>query len=83
MGLRLVWYPLKDRLTLAARVGHHRQLLAALPFFLEKKLFSFVNPLQYSCLGNPMDGGAWRATVPGIPKRGTQLNTHTCTQIAP
>ena len=21
------------------------------------------NPLQYSCLGNPMDGGAWRATV--------------------
>ena len=23
------------------------------------------NPLQYSCLGNPMDGGAWRATVHG------------------
>ena len=21
------------------------------------------NPLQYSCLGNPMDGGAWRSTV--------------------
>jgi len=21
------------------------------------------NPLQYSCLGNPMDGGAWQATV--------------------
>ena len=21
------------------------------------------NPLQYSCLGNPMDRGAWRATV--------------------
>ena len=21
------------------------------------------NPLQYSCLENPMDGGAWRATV--------------------
>ena len=21
------------------------------------------NPLQYSCLGNPLDGGAWRATV--------------------
>ena len=21
------------------------------------------NPLQYSCLGNPMDGGAWWATV--------------------
>ena len=24
------------------------------------------NPLQYSCLGNPTDGGAWRATVRGI-----------------
>ena len=24
------------------------------------------NPLQYSCLGNSMDGGAWRATVHGV-----------------
>ena len=24
------------------------------------------NPLQYSCLGNPMDRGAWRATVQGV-----------------
>ena len=24
------------------------------------------NPLQYSCLKNPMDRGAWWATVPGI-----------------
>ena len=27
-----------------------------------------VNPLQYSCLGNPMDRGAWRVTVHGITK---------------
>ena len=26
------------------------------------------NPLQYSCLGKPMDRGAWRATVHGVPK---------------
>ena len=26
------------------------------------------NPLQYSCLGNPMDRGAWRAAVHGIVK---------------
>ena len=26
------------------------------------------NPLQYSCLENPMDRGAWRATVHGITK---------------
>ena len=27
--------------------------------------------LQYSCLGNPMDGGAWQATVHGIKKSWT------------
>ena len=26
------------------------------------------NSLQYSCLGNPMDRGAWWATVPGVEK---------------
>ena len=26
------------------------------------------NPLQYSCLGNPMDRGAWQATVHGVAK---------------
>ena len=29
------------------------------------------NPLQYSCLGNPMDRGAWRATVHGVTKSHT------------
>ena len=27
------------------------------------------NPLQYSCLGNPMDRGAWGATVHGVAKQ--------------
>ena len=26
------------------------------------------NPLQYSCLGNPMDRGAWQAMVYGVAK---------------
>ena len=30
------------------------------------------NPLQYSCLENPMDGGAWQATVHGVAKSQTQ-----------
>ena len=30
------------------------------------------NPIQYSCLGNPMDRGAWRATVHGVAKSGTE-----------
>ena len=32
------------------------------------------NPLQYSCLENPMDRGAWQATVHRVPKSWTQLN---------
>ena len=31
------------------------------------------NPLQYSCLGNPMDRGAWKATVYGVEKSQTRL----------
>ena len=32
------------------------------------------NPLQYSCLGNPMDRGAWRATVHRVTKSQTRLS---------
>ena len=32
------------------------------------------NPLQYSCLENPMDGGAWWAIVHGVAKSRTQLS---------
>ena len=31
-------------------------------------------PLQYSCLGNPMDRGAWRAAAPGVAKSHTLLS---------
>ena len=31
------------------------------------------NPLQCSCLGNPLDRGAWRATVHGVAKSRRQL----------
>ena len=32
------------------------------------------NPLQYSCLENPMDRGVWRATVHGAAKSRTLLS---------
>ena len=35
------------------------------------------NPLQYSCLENPMDGGAWWATGHGVTKSRTQLSDFT------
>ena len=43
------------------------------------------NPLQYSCLENPMDRGAWQAAVPGVAKSQTWLkqhSTHTCTFLS-
>ena len=39
------------------------------------------NPLQYSCLGNPMDRGAWRATVHGVAKSRTRLQHTTNFQM--
>ena len=37
------------------------------------------NPLQYFCLENPMDGGAWWAAVHGVSKSWTRLSDFTFT----
>ena len=37
------------------------------------------NPLQYSCLGNPRDRGAWWAAVHGVARSRTRLNDFTFT----
>ena len=37
------------------------------------------NPLQYSCLENPMGRGAWWAAVPGVAKSRTRLSDFTLT----
>ena len=37
------------------------------------------SPLQYSCLENPMDGGAWWAAVHGVAKSRTRLSDFTFT----
>ncbi|CAM9645020.1 unnamed protein product, partial [Rangifer tarandus platyrhynchus] len=34
------------------------------------------SPLQYSCLENPMDRGAWWAMVHGVAKNQTRLSMH-------
>ena len=38
-----------------------------------------VNPLQYSCLENPMDGGAWKTAVHGVAEGRTRLSDFTFT----
>ena len=35
------------------------------------------NPLQHSCLENPMDGGAWKAAVHGVTEGRTRLSNFT------
>ena len=45
----------------------------------------YGNPLQYSCLENPMDRGTWQVTVHRVEKSWTrlkQLGTHTRTYIS-
>ena len=40
------------------------------------------NPLQYSCLENPMDRGAWQATVHRVTQSWTQVERRsTCTKL--
>ena len=53
------------------RVGHDWSNLAAAE--------GNGTPLQYSCLGNPMDGGAWWAAVDGVAKSQTRLSDFTFT----
>ena len=45
------------------------------------------NPLQCSCLRNPMDRGAWRTTVHGVAESQTyqeteQAHTHVCLRVS-
>ena len=51
----------------------------------QKDLFQKGNHLQYSCLENPMDRGAYQATVHGVTKSQTrlkkQLNTHSSNSL--
>ena len=51
-------------------------IISAQPSFMEK---GNGNPLQYSCLENPMDGGAWWAAVHGVAKSRTRLSDFTLT----
>ena len=58
-------------------------LLAICMSSLDKCLFrssvekAMAPPLQYSCLENPMDGGAWWAAVHGVAKSWTRLSDFT------
>ena len=51
-------------------------------YFIHSSVYSGEGngtPLQYSCLENPMDGGAWCAAVHGVAKSRTRLSDVTFT----
>ena len=72
------------------RVGHNwvtNHMMLILLFTLWEPIPSLViyfgegngTPLQYSCLENPMDGGAWWAAVHGVARSRTRLRDFTLT----
>ena len=80
-------YPLKPQIDITGvEASQVAQWVKTLPAMQEKGLRGFKalipgtgrfpggglgNPLQYSCLGNPTDRGAWQATVCGVTKSWT------------
>ena len=68
---------------LAAKAGNIRDM-GSIPGLGRSPGEGNGNPLQYSCLENPMDRGAWWVTVHRATKSQTQLkwlSTHSCTRI--
>ena len=51
----------------------HWRFKSSSPFSCYQSV-GYGNPLQYSCLENPMDGRAWQATVNGVAKSQTRLS---------
>ena len=82
----LFWSITVNYLILQLSCSKHMKTIARLP---NQVFFSLsVNPLlgegngtplQYSCLENPMDGGAWKAAVHGVAKSRTWLSDFTFT----
>ena len=56
----------------ACRAGNVREV-GLIPGLRRSRGEGHGNPLQYSCLKNPMDRGAWQATVHGVAKSQTQI----------
>ena len=60
--------------------GLYQELVQYLGQFILQNGEGNGNALQYSCLENPMDPGAWWAAVHGVAKSRTRLSDFTFTQ---
>ena len=59
------------------RIFHNDENILHLCYPIPEK--AIAPPLQFSCLDNPMDGGAWWAAVHGVTRSQTQLSDFTFT----
>ena len=62
------------------RLGYNVRDLGSIPGSERSYREGNGNPLQYSCLENPMDRGAWWTTVHWVTKSQTQLSDFTSSQ---
>ena len=80
--MNLMWVMQKEGASLVA------QLVKNLPAMQETLVQSLEagrspgegtgNPFQYSCLENPINRGAWQATIRGVAQSRTGLSIHAC-----
>ena len=77
MGSQTVWHDWATELNSIFHCTYVPHLLY--PFLCWKFGEGNGTPLQYSCLENPMDGGAWKAAVHGVSKSRTWLSDFTFT----
>ena len=68
-----------DAVTIHSDFTDKKWNLSLFPPFHPLFATNYGTPLQYSCLENPMDGGAWWATVHGVAKSRTRLSDFTFT----
>ena len=57
----------------SSRIEEPRVVFPIPTVVLKVAIMSMAPPLQYSCLENPMDGGAWNAAVHGVAEGQTRL----------
>ena len=62
-------------------VQEPQETLSSIPGLTRSPEEGNGNPLQYSCLENPRNRGAWWAAVPGVTERPTQLSAWACIQL--
>ena len=80
-GKRLIWFCQENALVIAKPAsnntredsthGHYQMVkigMAKYIFLGTKHAEGHGNPLQYSCLENPLDGRTWQATVHGVAR---------------